>query len=331
LRGISLSTMWAVGRYERMADFVAAAHRMGFGGIELNYQLTPPMLAEIIGLWEGGRVRVSSIHDPCPTLTQSLRNFPQLSALDRDEREAAVALAKKSIELVSRLGAEALVLHLGRIEVDRQLEDALCDLYNRGKKETAAYEEAKERLIAARTERREANLAAVMESLEELVPYAAARGVKLGVESRYYYREIPLFEEAQLILDHFDSAVLLYWHDVGHVQNLENLGFARHEDWLAALSHRLLGVHLHDIVGLKDHQAAGKGEMDFAMVGRYLPEGAIMVCEFEQHNSAAEVEAGVMHLEKLGLLKRELSPKNMRASINKRECNTPTANGESSR
>lgn len=302
MRGISLSTMWAVGRYERMSDFVAAAHRMGFGSIELNYQLTPPMLAEIIELWERGKVKVSSVHDPCPTLTQSLRHSPQLSALDRDGREAAVALTKESIELVSRLGAEALILHLGRVEIDRQLESALRDLYNRGKRGTKVYEEAKGRLIAARAERREANLAAVMESLEELVPYAAARGVKLGVESRYYYREIPLLEEAQFILNRFDSAVLLYWHDVGHVQNLENLGFTRHEGWLVALSHRLLGVHLHDIVGLEDHQAAGKGEMDFAMMGQYLPEEAIMVCEFEQHNSAAEVEAGLMHLEKLGLL-----------------------------
>jgi len=305
LRGISLSTMWAVGRYERMADFVAAAHRMGFGGIELNYQLTPPMLAEIIELWEEGKVRVSSIHDPCPTLTQSLRHSPQLSALDRDERKAAVALAKASIELASRLGAEAIILHLGRVGIARQLESALRDLYNQGKKGTAAYEEAKARLIAARAKRCEANLAAVMESLEELVPYAAARGVKLGLESRYYYREIPLLDEAQFILDRFDSPVLLYWHDVGHAQNLENLGFTRHEDWLVALSHRLLGVHLHDIVGLNDHQAVGKGEVDFAMVGSYLPEGAIMVCEFEQHNSAVEVEAGLMRLEKLGFFRIE--------------------------
>lgn len=305
MKGISLSTMWAVGRYERMANFAAAAHHMGFGSIELNYQVTPPMLAEMIELWEEGRVKVSSVHDPCPALTQGLRYAPQLSALDRDEREAAVNLAKGSIELASRLGAEAVVLHLGRVDMDYELEHALRDLYNRGRKGTAAYEGTKERLIAARAKRREANLAAVMGSLEELVPYAAARGVKLGVESRYYYREIPHLDEAQFILDRFDSPVLLYWHDVGHVQNLANLGFTRHEDWLVALSHRLLGVHLHDIVGLEDHQAVGKGEMDFTMVGRYLPEEAIMVCEFEQHNSAAEVEAGLMRLEKLGFLRGE--------------------------
>lgn len=303
MRKISLSTMWAVGRYERMADFVAEAYRMGFGSIELNHQLKPPMLAEINELWKQGKVNISSVHDPCPMRTRGLRYTPQLSALDGDEREAAVALAKESIELTSRLGAEAVVLHLGRVDMDNQLERALRELYNRGRKGTKVYMEAKRRLAAARAERREANIAAVMESLEELIPYATARIVKLGVESRYYYQEIPLLEEAQFILDRFDSPVLLYWHDVGHAQNLENLGFTRHEDWLTALSHLLLGLHLHDIVGLEDHQAVGKGEVDFAMVGQYLPDGAIMVCEFEQHNSTAEVEAGLMQLEKLGFLK----------------------------
>jgi sugar phosphate isomerase/epimerase len=52
-------------------------------------------------------------------------------------------------------------------------------------------------------------------------------------------------------------------------------------------------VHLHDIVGLRDHLALGLGQVDWDMVARYLPSGAVRTCECRSHNSSHELAAGL--------------------------------------
>jgi sugar phosphate isomerase/epimerase len=58
----------------------------------------------------------------------------------------------------------------------------------------------------------------------------------------------------------------------------------------------MLGVHLHDVVGLKDHLAAGLGQVDWDMVARYVPASALRTCEFQSFNSPQEVAAGLKWL-----------------------------------
>ena len=42
MANVSLSTMWAQGRFQHFGDFVSAVRRMGFDGIEINYTVEPP-------------------------------------------------------------------------------------------------------------------------------------------------------------------------------------------------------------------------------------------------------------------------------------------------
>jgi sugar phosphate isomerase/epimerase len=90
--------------------------------------------------------------------------------------------------------------------------------------------------------------------------------------------------------------VVGYWHDVGHAQVLQNLGFGMHEEWLRRFAGRIVGVHLHDVVGVTDHLAIGLGKLDWDMVARYLPAGALRTCEFQPVNSPAEVAAALKWL-----------------------------------
>jgi hypothetical protein len=58
----------------------------------------------------------------------------------------------------------------------------------------------------------------------------------------------------------------------------------------------MIGVHLHDAVGVKDHLAAGLGEVDWEMVAGYLPSDALRTCEFQSFNSPRQVAAGLKWL-----------------------------------
>jgi hypothetical protein len=45
-----------------------------------------------------------------------------------------------------------------------------------------------------------------------------------------------------------NSPNLVYWHDCGHAQIKENLGFIHHALHLESLAPRLAGFHVHDVI-----------------------------------------------------------------------------------
>jgi len=70
---------------------------------------------------------------------------------------------------------------------------------------------------------------------------------------------------------------------------LENLGFFSHQEWLIRFAPRIVGTHLHDITGIRDHMVPGSGQIDWDLVVRYLPAKALRTCEFQSFNSLQEV------------------------------------------
>jgi hypothetical protein len=59
--------------------------------------------------------------------------------------------------------------------------------------------------------------------LIELPEYAGLLGVRLGLENRDHYCEVPLPDELDDLLDLGYDEVLVYCHDVVHAQKLEHL------------------------------------------------------------------------------------------------------------
>jgi sugar phosphate isomerase/epimerase len=288
--------MWIQRRFDRLVDFFAAGRAMGFTQFELSHVLTTAMFEGVVP----GEQIITSVHDPCPRPPG--RNPVFLSSADEEARTRAVAVARATLDTTSRFGAEAVVLHLGRVEVDRDLEARLRDLYRQGRAGTKEYVAARERLITARAERSAQHLPAVVKSLEELVFYARQRGIVLGLENRVYYLEIPTYEEMMILLERFDGPPVFYWHDTGHAQVLANLGFTPHEEWLRSFASRMVGIHFHDVRGIEDHLVAGRGELDFSAIAPYVPEDAIRTCEFDWPFTPEEIVAGVEHLRKAGCL-----------------------------
>jgi len=286
--------MWAIGRFPNLADFVRTGRELGFARFELNHAVNSAMLdcLALDGL-------IASIHEPCPADISATalkeRNW-LISAPDEECRRHGVAAVRRSIELAHRLGVPAVVVHAGRVDMDPALESPLVSLYMAGKSNEAEYAQAKERLVAARAAQASTNMRSVRRSLAELAEVAAQKGLRLGLENRYHYHEIPLPDELDDLLCLDSSGVIGYWHDVGHAQVLEHLGLGTHGEWLHRFAGRMLGVHLHDVVGLKDHHPAGSGQIDWAMVDRHVPASALRTCEFHPSHSPEAVGAGLRWL-----------------------------------
>lgn len=300
MMNLALSTMWGIGRFPSLSGFLETARDLGFDRIELNHGVTPAMLDSV----DLAGFSVTSIHEPCPTdpsVDELKRRNWLVSAAEEENRQHAVGIARRSIDLARRLGAQVVVIHLGQVDMDRELETTVVDLYTRGRSGEPQYARATEKLRAARAARANVNMRSVRRSLLELAEYASRLGVRLGLENRYHYPAIPLPDELDELLRSGFGDVAGYWHDVGHAQALENLGFGTHREWLQRFGQRMVGVHLHDIEGIRDHLTPGLGHLDWNLVARNLPAAVIRTCEFQNDNSPQEVAAGIGILVEKGI------------------------------
>jgi sugar phosphate isomerase/epimerase len=81
------------------------------------------------------------------------------------------------------------------------------------------------------------------------------------------------------------------------------MGFYPHEEWLGRFSRRIIGTHLHDVIGTTDHYAPGLGQVDFDRVAAYLPASAFRTCEFQTFNTPEQVKTGLRFLVEHGCIK----------------------------
>jgi len=104
--------------------------------------------------------------------------------------------------------------------------------------------------------------------------------MKLGFEIRQEFEEFPHEEEFPEVLAAYPPEVVGYWHDFGHSQCKEFLGWHDHLETMKLRSSRLLGAHIHDCRRpQEDHLPLGHGEIAFSALLPLMPENAIGVLE----------------------------------------------------
>lgn len=279
-----LSTSWNAFRSHDAESLIAEIKSLGFSQVELSFNLTCRMVKGIEKLVKSGRIKVASVHNFCPIppgikRELALPDYYSLASRDIDRRKKAVRQTKVSIDTARRLGAQAVVLHCGRVDIEDNTRQ-LINLYRAGRGRCSAeFKALFFRSVKERGRAVEPFFENTLKSLEELERYARRRKVRLGIETRFYFREIPSFTETGKILDRFSGSCISYWHDTGHAQLMEDLGFCRHKDYLEAYGTRLLGVHIHDILDCQDHLAPLRGKLDFTLLKAYLKRNTIRVIE----------------------------------------------------
>ena len=267
--------------------------QLDFRAIELSFNLTPSLVEKIAKEARRLGMAIQSVHNYCPipdgfTPAQALPDCYSLASLDQEERLLAVNYTKSTIDTASNLGAQAVVLHCGRVKIPDSTRQ-LINLYDQGLRDQPEYIKLKDAMIGQRKSQGAAFFEQALNSLDELNAYAKIKGVFLGVETRFYHTEIPDFFEIGVILKKFRNSQVYYWHDTGHAQLMENLGFIRHKEFLDLYGESLIGVHLHDILGCRDHLAPLTGKMDFALLKPYLKRDTLKVIEAHYPATAAEL------------------------------------------
>jgi sugar phosphate isomerase/epimerase len=74
------------------------------------------------------------------------------------------------------------------------------------------------------------------------------------------------------------------------------LGFIPHQEWLDRFSNRMVGVHLHDVIGVEDHRAPGSGEVDFNKIVAFLPKEAFRTLELHPKTTPEQIRTSLQYL-----------------------------------
>ncbi|MGP8200114.1 MAG: sugar phosphate isomerase/epimerase family protein [Limisphaerales bacterium] len=295
----SFSTCWNSHRHTDGRAMLLEIRSLGFEWAELSHGVRISLLPGIVQAVDGGEIKISSLHNFCPLpigVNHAAPNLYLFSSLDERERENAYKHSVKTIETAARLKAGVVVLHLGCIEM-KEYTGRLLEMVEDGQKDTPKYSALCKKVIETWQKKKERHAQFVSEMLDRLAGLADERGVKLGIENRQAVEELPLDWDIEMLLREFNRPGIGYWHDCGHAQIKENLGFINHRAHLETMLPRLLGFHVHDVVFPgRDHCAPGEGTIDFAALKPMVKPEHLKVFELSPNLSADEVVKGVAHI-----------------------------------
>lgn len=272
---------------------------LGFEYAELSHGIRLSLLPGILEAVSAGEIKISTLHNFCPLplgVETPAPNIYKFTAERTRELELAIKHTLKTFDFAVRVKAPLVVLHLGRMEL-KDYGGKLEAMLERGERESPKYE----KLLAEAIKKREAYKKRAMKrlysTLKIILPEAEKRGLILGCENREAVEETPIESDFENLLRDFDSPNLAYWHDCGHGQIKENLGFMKVMEHLETMSGRLAGFHIHDVqYPVRDHCPPGSGMIDFAALKQFVMPDHIKVFELSPRVPVEDAKRGIAHL-----------------------------------
>lgn len=288
---------------------------LGFDRVELSHGIRITLVPGILKAVEQGLVKVGSTHNFCPLPVgplQAAPNFYQPSSPNDQERDQWVRQTKRSVDFAAQVGASALVCHLGSVrylwlEPDRRMQAYLEIHPDAAKTGDPAYRDLVDKALLKLRRRMGPYWQRTQDSVHDVLDYAAQKGVRLGLENREAFAELPVDADFPgMFAGMPDPASAGYWHDTGHAQLKERMGLLDHRAQLAANAPRQIGFHLHDVDAEgRDHQEIGSGSIDFEMVSAFWRPEHLFVIELSPRVPVEGVAASKSRVE--ALLKKRFS------------------------
>ncbi len=275
---------------------------LGFEYAELSHGTRISLLPGIIEAVEAGEIKISSLHNFCPLpigVMHSAPNLYRLSAEKPVEWENALRYTRKTMEMAARLHAPVVVMHYGSMDM-KDYTDKLLEMVARGEKESVKYQKLCDEVLKKREQLKEPFIERANDVLRRVLPEAESLGLKLGIENREALEELPLEPDYGLLFKELSSPAMVYWHDTGHAQIKENLGFIDHAFHLEANRERLFGFHIHDVQPPgRDHCEPGTGNVNFAALKATVKPHHIKVFEFSPGLTVEQVLRGAEHVKNI--------------------------------
>ena len=296
---LALSLSWNANKFKDIKRQINEVIEAGFRQVELNFSLTEKEVIQIDNFRKKGELEVISCHNFCPipkglSVKKALPDYYSLSSTNERKRRLALKYSKNSIDTVSRLGAKVLVLHSGKVDMP-DASKQLMRLYAQGKKNSATFKYIAGSMRKQREKRKQPYLDKAVASIEELSAYAKKSGVRIALENRVYYSEIPQFDEFEIFLKRTGA---FFWFDTGHAFIMEKLWKVKALPYLERYSDRLIGFHLHDCIGMQDHLAPGTGKFNFSKLRPFIKHSILKVIEAHSPATTEELVRSIAFLNK---------------------------------
>ncbi|MFS0724855.1 sugar phosphate isomerase/epimerase family protein [Paenibacillus sp. 1P07SE] len=253
----SFSTMWNLRKHTRGHEMIEEILSLGFHNVELNYNVTTELLETIEPMIEKGQVNISSVHNVFPFIDD--KDYDTDSVMlgfdDLDKRQRSVELLIQSIDYAHRYGAKGVVVHPGEVPFDHNIDAKLKKLWVEEGKDSRAYRGLWAEMMETRDRLAPIHVQRIQDSLEIVCDYIARKGldIKIGIETRSRCYQIPTLQEADQIITGLNGAPVYIWYDIGHGMMMERMGLYDNAAEIQQLKDKVLGVHIHETVGLVDH------------------------------------------------------------------------------
>jgi len=295
----AFSTCWNNSRHTDGEPMIEEIIGLGFAEIELSHGMTIAKLPGIRRAFERGLFRCAGVHNFFPSPVEVMIDAPdayEFTSHRPYDRRRAMEMTMRTLDIAAEFNARYVVLHMGSVPMNparwtRRLTAMLAD----GLAHDPGFVKRKLRFIRKREKIAPLYLARAADALAEIADRAEELGVKLAVESRSRYEDVPSEREMIGLMERFkDHASVGYWHDFGHVQLKHNLGLLDHGEWLERISPHLIGGHVHDVEWpARDHRVPYSGTIRYADLIGFFPPDAPLVWEISPTRPADEIRAAL--------------------------------------
>ena len=264
---------------------------LGFSHVELSHGIRITLVPGILRGLEEGLIKVSSTHNFCPLPAGMVHPAPNLfepsaPAGHGHEQDQWLRHSRRTLDFAAQVRAQAVVFHLGSVRFFWLNPGRRLRAFIHGYPDATLPEDPRyQKLLAKATISLRKNKPRYWDqsrrSVEELLPYAADKGLRLGLENREKFEELPSdadFPDFLKSLSRPEHAG--YWHDTGHAELKERMGVITQRRLLKENAARAIGFHLHDVDEAgHDHQPIGTGSVDFKMIRQFWQPHHLLVLE----------------------------------------------------